>query len=329
MTDHDDHADGAPHPARQPRHRGERHRTGARRVQRIRRQIRRAPVVTDTGAASAHLAEAARQIDEYLAGARRDFTVPVDWSGVSAFDAGVLQALCALTGYGETTSYGELAHGVGRGPADARKIGGALGAQPRADHRPLPPRARRRWRPHRIRRRARHQTGTARPGVPGRPSGSRRHVTGTSVRYGVPIHPTPLTQPPPPPGPPPPLTTPGISPPPPAGPPLPVGPPGTLPPPPAGPPPPVGSAGNAARTAIGSATTGGPTRNARSATRSGGRRRGRRRRRRDAWMRYPSSTKSMTSMACCSKAYRSHYHYPRIPRQRPEGRNLRVPRRPS
>jgi hypothetical protein len=68
-------------------------------------------------------------------------------------------------------------------------------------------------------------------------------VTGPSVRYGFPIHPTPLTQPPPPPGPPPPLTTPGISPPPPAGPPLPVGPPGTLPPPPAGPPPPVGPPG--------------------------------------------------------------------------------------
>jgi methylated-DNA-[protein]-cysteine S-methyltransferase len=85
-----------------------------------------APVVADTGGASAHLAEATRQIDEYLAGARRGFTVPVDWSGVSAFDAGVLQLLCALTGYGETISYGELAHGVGRGPADARKIGGAL-----------------------------------------------------------------------------------------------------------------------------------------------------------------------------------------------------------
>jgi methylated-DNA-[protein]-cysteine S-methyltransferase len=85
-----------------------------------------APVVTGTGAASAHVAEAASQIDEYLAGGRRDFTILVDWSGVSAFDAGVLQALCATAGYGETTSYGDLAHGIGRGPADARKVGGAL-----------------------------------------------------------------------------------------------------------------------------------------------------------------------------------------------------------
>ena len=45
---------------------------------------------------------------------------------MSAFDAGVLQALCATAGYGETTSYGDLAHGIGRGPADARKVGGAL-----------------------------------------------------------------------------------------------------------------------------------------------------------------------------------------------------------
>ena len=85
-----------------------------------------APVVPGTGDASTRLAEAARQIDEYLAGALRDFTVPVDWSGVSTFDAGVLQALCTTTGYGETTSYGDLAHCVGRGPADPRKVGGAL-----------------------------------------------------------------------------------------------------------------------------------------------------------------------------------------------------------
>jgi methylated-DNA-[protein]-cysteine S-methyltransferase len=79
---------------------------------------------TDTG--RAHVDEAGRQIDEYLAGVRRDFTVPVDWSGVSVFDANVLRVLCDTTGYGETTSYGAITHGVGRPPADARKIGGAL-----------------------------------------------------------------------------------------------------------------------------------------------------------------------------------------------------------
>src|ERR1700755_339184 len=65
-----------------------------------------APLGAGTGDARAHVEGAGRQIDEYLAGVRRDFTVPVDWSGVSAFDASVLQVLCATTGYGETTSYG-------------------------------------------------------------------------------------------------------------------------------------------------------------------------------------------------------------------------------
>ncbi|MDT5324468.1 MAG: methylated-DNA-[protein]-cysteine S-methyltransferase [Mycobacterium sp.] len=81
---------------------------------------------TDTGIGRAHVFEAGRQIDEYLAGGRRDFTVPIDWSGVSAFDATVLQILHAATGYGETTSYGVIAQRMGRTPTDARKIGGAL-----------------------------------------------------------------------------------------------------------------------------------------------------------------------------------------------------------
>jgi methylated-DNA-[protein]-cysteine S-methyltransferase len=79
-----------------------------------------------TGSGQAHVVEAAKQIDEYLAGVRRDFTVPVDWSGASVFDASVLRVLCTTAGYGETTSYGEIAHGIGRTPADARKVGGAL-----------------------------------------------------------------------------------------------------------------------------------------------------------------------------------------------------------
>jgi methylated-DNA-[protein]-cysteine S-methyltransferase len=85
-----------------------------------------APTVADPDTARVHAIEAGRQIDKYLAGVRRDFTVPVDWSGVSAFDANVLRVLCETTGYGETTSYGAIAHAVGRTPADARKIGGAL-----------------------------------------------------------------------------------------------------------------------------------------------------------------------------------------------------------
>ncbi|MDT5189022.1 MAG: methylated-DNA-[protein]-cysteine S-methyltransferase [Mycobacterium sp.] len=82
---------------------------------------------TDTGigVGRAHVFEAGRQIDEYLGGVRRDFTVPIDWSGVSDFDATVLQILPA-TGYGETTSYGAIAQRMDRPSGDARKIGGAL-----------------------------------------------------------------------------------------------------------------------------------------------------------------------------------------------------------
>jgi methylated-DNA-[protein]-cysteine S-methyltransferase len=85
-----------------------------------------ASTAADIGIGRAHVFEAGRQIDEYLAGVRREFTVPIDWSGVSAFDASVLQILHAGTGYGETTSYGVIAQRMGRPSADARKIGGAL-----------------------------------------------------------------------------------------------------------------------------------------------------------------------------------------------------------
>jgi len=87
---------------------------------------RDAAPATDTGIGRAHVFEAGRQIDEYLAGVRRDFTVPIDWSGVSDFDATVLQILHTTTGYGDTTSYGMIAQRMGRPSGDARKIGGAL-----------------------------------------------------------------------------------------------------------------------------------------------------------------------------------------------------------
>ena len=85
---------------------------------------------TDLGFGRAHAFEAGRQIDEYLAGARRNFTVPIDWSRMTAFDAIALQTLCASTGYGETISYGAIAQRMGRPTSDARKVGGALARNP-------------------------------------------------------------------------------------------------------------------------------------------------------------------------------------------------------
>ncbi len=80
----------------------------------------------ENSTAREHLETAADQIDEYLTGERRQFTVPMDLTDMSAFDREVLHMLEATTGYGRTTTYGALTRQLGRTPADARKIGGAL-----------------------------------------------------------------------------------------------------------------------------------------------------------------------------------------------------------
>ena len=65
------------------------------------------------------------EVTEYLAGKRREFTVPVDWSGVTGFTRQVLEA-CASVPFGQQVSYGELARAVGS-PRAARAAGQALG----------------------------------------------------------------------------------------------------------------------------------------------------------------------------------------------------------
>jgi methylated-DNA-[protein]-cysteine S-methyltransferase len=69
-----------------------------------------------------------RELDEYLAGRRRRFEVPVDLTLATGFQRLVLGGLDAV-GYGSTTSYAELARRVGR-PSAARAVGAALGANP-------------------------------------------------------------------------------------------------------------------------------------------------------------------------------------------------------
>ena len=71
---------------------------------------------------------AVQQIAEYLAGERREFSVPVDWSGATSFSRLVLEE-CRRIPYGETLSYGELAAAAGR-PRAARAVGQALGRNP-------------------------------------------------------------------------------------------------------------------------------------------------------------------------------------------------------
>ncbi len=79
--------------------------------------------------AASRLAEkAARQIQEYLYGRRRHFTVAVDWELMSSFAREILEA-CAQIPYGETVSYSELARRAGKKGA-ARAAGQALAANP-------------------------------------------------------------------------------------------------------------------------------------------------------------------------------------------------------
>jgi methylated-DNA-[protein]-cysteine S-methyltransferase len=73
------------------------------------------------------LERAATQLEEYFAGHRRDFDVPVHLVG-TAFQLAVWEQLVDLE-WGEVVSYGELGRGTGRATA-GRAVGGAVGANP-------------------------------------------------------------------------------------------------------------------------------------------------------------------------------------------------------
>lgn len=73
------------------------------------------------------LAEAARQLGEYFAGARRAFDLPLAFRGTD-FQKQVWAALCAIP-HGETRSYGDIARAIGR-PSAVRAVGAANGRNP-------------------------------------------------------------------------------------------------------------------------------------------------------------------------------------------------------
>ena len=72
-------------------------------------------------------AKVAMQLDEYFAGERTDFDVPMTLVGTD-FQRRVWAQLCAIP-YGETISYGELARRVGN-PNASRAVGSANGRNP-------------------------------------------------------------------------------------------------------------------------------------------------------------------------------------------------------
>jgi len=89
---------------------------------------RRVPVrLTVEDATQPILALAVRQLDEYFAGQRRRFSVPLDVAG-TAFQRSVWEGLQSIP-FGETRSYGQLAAQIGR-PTAVRAVGAANGRNP-------------------------------------------------------------------------------------------------------------------------------------------------------------------------------------------------------
>jgi methylated-DNA-[protein]-cysteine S-methyltransferase len=75
------------------------------------------------------VAAAQTEVDAYLDGTLRKFTVPVDLSGITAAHRRVLDGLDPV-GWGETITYGDLARAVGLPVSDSRRVGGAMARNP-------------------------------------------------------------------------------------------------------------------------------------------------------------------------------------------------------
>ncbi|HEX2704578.1 MAG TPA: methylated-DNA--[protein]-cysteine S-methyltransferase [Candidatus Lustribacter sp.] len=75
------------------------------------------------------LDDARRELDDFLAGTTRDFSVATDLRLATAFQRDVLVRLASTVGYGERSTYGALAGSLGR-PTASRAVGSALGGNP-------------------------------------------------------------------------------------------------------------------------------------------------------------------------------------------------------
>jgi methylated-DNA-[protein]-cysteine S-methyltransferase len=73
------------------------------------------------------LLETERQLHEYFDGARKTFTVPLDFNGTE-FQKKVWQTLLSIP-FGETRSYGDIARQLGN-PTASRAVGAANGRNP-------------------------------------------------------------------------------------------------------------------------------------------------------------------------------------------------------
>jgi methylated-DNA-[protein]-cysteine S-methyltransferase len=78
--------------------------------------------------APARLDRTRRELDEYFAGARRGFDIPIDWSLISGYARAVLECTVAIP-YGQASSYAAVSAAAGS-PRGARATGNALGSNP-------------------------------------------------------------------------------------------------------------------------------------------------------------------------------------------------------
>lgn len=68
------------------------------------------------------------QVNEYFAGERKAFDLPLDWSSLKGFQSDVLRITLEIP-YGEVLTYGDIAKRLGK-PAASRAVGGALAQNP-------------------------------------------------------------------------------------------------------------------------------------------------------------------------------------------------------
>jgi methylated-DNA-[protein]-cysteine S-methyltransferase len=80
------------------------------------------------GEAGTRAREAAAQLEEYVAGERREFDVELDWSDVEPRHRILLEALVAAAPFGRTVTYGELGRLVGED--DPRDVGTMMARNP-------------------------------------------------------------------------------------------------------------------------------------------------------------------------------------------------------
>ena len=78
--------------------------------------------------APARLDPVRRELDEYFAGRRREFDLPLDWRLTGGFTRKVLRETARIP-FGETRSYMQMAASAGS-PRAHRAAGSALGANP-------------------------------------------------------------------------------------------------------------------------------------------------------------------------------------------------------